>query len=144
MTSIRATTRQLLGTTLTMGAAGAAGWFVTLQIAEPVPPQPTAQISTAPATHLVTPAAAGTAPQHFERVGQVTATSPHSLTTVNAQGESTTFRITPDTTRIGQSVANGTVVVVGIVQNGVPVATAIADTASIGPDGPPMDYDLPT
>lgn len=138
MTATQSTVRQILGTTLLMGAAGAAGWFVTLQIAEPVQ-QPVVH----QAAQAVTPAAAATVPQHFERVGQVTAASPHSLTTVNAQGETITFRITPDTTRIGTAAANGTVVVVGVVENGVPVATAIADKASIGPDGPPMDYDLP-
>ena len=82
------------------------------------------------------------------------AASQDSLTTATPDGQTTTFRITPQTAQIGSPGA-GTpnpynafplkrnVVVLGIVHDGVPVATAIAD-ATVGPDGPPMDYGLPT
>jgi hypothetical protein len=75
------------------------------------------------------------------------------LTTTAADGRVTTFRITPDTAAItqpGTSTPFGptsfaptqNVVVVGIVRDGVPVATAIADPAAAGPAGAPIDDQL--
>lgn len=126
-----------------VGAAGAAGCLFTARAAQP-------QSAPAPS-----PAQSATAPAHEEiqLTGQVIAGSRDSLTTSTPDGQTTTFRITPQTTQIGAP-GTGTpnastafplkrnVVVLGIVHDGVPVATAIAD-ASVGPDGPPMDYGLP-
>lgn len=106
------------------------------------------------ATVQVTPAAADLSAQDIQRTGRVTAVSPNSLTTTSADGRVTTFRITPDTvaiTRPGVSAPFAptsfapaqNVVVLGVVRDGVPVATAIADPTVAGPAGPPMDYQLP-
>lgn len=71
--------------------------------------------------------------------------SGDSLTTVTPDGRTTTFRITPQTHHITGSFApSQRVVVLGVVRDGVPVATAIADQSAVGPHGPPMDYGLPT
>jgi hypothetical protein len=92
-------------------------------------------------------------PQQIQRTGQVIAASKDSLTTSTPGGETTTFRITADTTQISAP-GTGTpdartafplkrnVVVLGVIHDGVAVATAIAD-AAVGPHGPPMDYGLP-
>ncbi|MBB2989213.1 cytoskeletal protein RodZ [Mycolicibacterium iranicum] len=143
-----------------MGAAGVTGWVVMTNILE-APPAPVAQqssVSVAQAAPAVQSVPAGqtaagqtsvgpqaaAAPQQIQRVGQVTAASPTSLTTTTAAGVSTTFRITPSTTHIGQPTAlQQNVVVMGVIRDGVPVATAIADRQMVGPDGPPMDYQLP-
>lgn len=124
-----------------VGAAGAAGWLFTAQAAQPQPaPAPSAPQSASAPAH-----------QEIQLTGQVIAASSNSLTTSTPDGQTTTFRITPQTTQIGAP-GTGTpnaialkrnVVVLGIVHDGVPVATAIAD-ATVGPDGPPMDYGLPT
>jgi hypothetical protein len=114
-----------------MGAAGVAGWLFTAQVAQPQP---------AAAPQL--PAAA---PSHEEiqRVGQVIAASKDTVTTSTPDGETTTFRITPDTAHIGTPGLKKNVIVLGVVHDGVAVATAIADQAATGPDSPPMDYQLP-
>jgi len=122
-----------LATVSTLGAAGAAGWLLTAQIAEPQPaPQP-AQSAAGPAV-----------PEHIQRAGQVIASSSNSFTTSTPDGQTTTFRITPDTAQIALPAVQKHVVVVGIVHEGIPVATAIADQGAVGPNGPPMDYELPT
>jgi hypothetical protein len=106
------------------------------------------------ATIQTPPAAAAVPVQDIQRAGQVTDVSATSLTTTAADGRVTTFRITPNTAAITQPGTSTPfavtsfapaqyVVVVGIVQDGVPVATAIADPAAAGPAGPPMDYQLP-
>ncbi|WP_236695538.1 hypothetical protein [Mycolicibacterium chubuense] len=127
-----------------IAAAGAAGWLLAL-IDDDGPRTATVQTP---------PAAAAPPVQDIQRAGQVTAVSAHSLTTTAADGRVTTFRITPDTAAItqpGTSTPFGptsfaptqNVVVVGVVRDGVPVATAIADPAAAGPAGAPMDYQLP-
>ncbi len=106
------------------------------------------------ATVQTPPAVAAPPVQDIQRTGRVAAVSATSLTTTAADGRVTTFRITPDTAVITApgtstpfSVASFApaqhVVVVGVVRDGVPVATAIADPAAAGPAGPPMDYRLP-
>ena len=77
-------------------------------------------------------------------MGQVIAASKDTVTTSTPDGQTTTFRITPDTTQIGAPGLKKNVVVLGVVHDGVAIATAIADQSATGPDGPPMDYDLPT
>ncbi|CAN5509483.1 hypothetical protein BH09ACT8_BH09ACT8_16870 [soil metagenome] len=83
-----------------------------------------------------------------ELVGQVVAVSPVSITTRGSDGTTTTFQITPDTTQYNSDggansvtgtafTINETVTVTGIVNNGTPVATALADQNAGG--GPPMD-----
>ena len=116
-----------------MGAAGVAGWLVTAQVAQPQP-APDAQ----------PPTAAAPSPQDIHQVGQVIAASKDTVTTSTPDGQTTTFRITPDTTQIGAPGLKKNVVVLGVVHDGVAIATAIADQGATGPDGPPMDYDLPT
>ncbi|SRX78988.1 hypothetical protein MPP7335_00721 [Mycolicibacterium parafortuitum] len=122
-----------------MAAAGAAGWLVTTEILEP-PQQPPQQFQAAAASVPQQPQQ----PQQIQRAGQVTSSSPQSVTMVGADGQSTTFRITPETAQIGlPGVMPRNVVVHGVIRDGVAVATAIADREAIGPDGPPMDYGLP-
>ncbi|MBX7448750.1 hypothetical protein GR927_12195 [Mycolicibacterium sp. 3033] len=123
-----------------MVAGGMAGWV--LAVAGPHGAQQTATMST---PQRVAPVAMT---EDVRRVGQVTAVSPHSLTTVDGDGRTTTFAITPDTTRIlspGSAAVRPTqhVVVLGTVRDGVLVATAIADRDSANGGGPPMDYQLP-
>jgi thiamine biosynthesis lipoprotein ApbE len=119
-----------------LGAAGAAGWLLTMQIVGPAPAQPTAtpqpSVAEAPAR------------EQIHREGQVIAASGDSFTTSTPDGQTTTFRITPQTAQIALPAVKRHVVVVGVVHDGVAVATAIADQTAVGPDGPPMDYGLPT
>ncbi|MCG7594399.1 hypothetical protein [Mycobacterium sp. PSTR-4-N] len=120
-------------------AGGMAGWL--LAVAGPDGAQP----ATVTMPHPVAPVAVT---QDVQRAGQVTAVSPHSLTTVDADGKTTTFAITPDTARVlppGSTTVRPAqhVVVVGAVRDGVLVATAIADRDSANGGGPPMDYQLP-
>lgn len=120
-----------------IAAAGVTGWLLAV-------------VDEAPGTRAIqsVPAPAPPAPQQdFHRTGQVTAVSADSLTTTAADGQVMTYQLTPDTTRItptGAVVPRQHVVVVGVVRNGVPVATAVADPAAAGGDGPPMDYQLPS
>lgn len=118
-----------------LGAAGATGWFLMTEILGPTPAQP------APAPQ---PAVAGPAHEQIQRAGQVIAASGDSFTTSTPDGQTTTFRITPETAQIAAPAVKRHVVVVGVVHDGVAVATAIADPNAIGPSGPPMDYGLPT
>ncbi|WNG87453.1 hypothetical protein C6A87_027575 [Mycobacterium sp. ITM-2016-00317] len=119
-----------------MGAGAVAGWLWTSAIAQPEAP-PAAQQPPAGAP------APAPAPQQIQQVGQIISATPNSLTTSTPDGQTTTFRITADTTRIGAPATKSHVVVLGVVHDGVPVATAVADQNAIGPNGPPMDYDLP-
>lgn len=121
-----------LTTVSMMGVAGAAGWVITANAAEP-PSAPVPQL----------PVAAPSSPEEIQRTGQVIAASDDTLTTSTPDGQTTTFHITPDTAQIGAPGLKKNVVVLGVVHDGVAVATAIADQGAIGPAGPPMDYDLP-
>lgn len=140
-----------------MVAAAFAGW-----LGATVDEQPSAatQSTLAAAPVTAVPAAAGStadgvhpAPREFQRSGEVLAVSNDTMTTA-AAGETTTFRITPQTTQITMPGAPApyaatsfapkqSVVVLGVVHDGVAVATAIADERAVGPAGPPMDYQLP-
>ncbi|UXA17968.1 hypothetical protein [Mycobacterium sp. SMC-4] len=144
-------TRPRLALTASMVAAGFAGWLGATVTAAP---------SAAPPVHggsgaSVTPVSmamshapeASVAPREFERSGQIVSVSSDALTTA-ADGQLSTFRITPQTARITMPGADvftpaQNVVVLGIVHEGVAFATAIADRRAVGPDGPPMDYQLP-
>lgn len=116
-----------------MGVAGAAGWLITAQAAQPQA-----------APEATPPPAAAPTPERIQQTGQVIAATEDALTTSTPDGQTTTFRITPDTAQIGAPGLKKNVVVLGHVHDGVAVATAIADQAAIGPAGPPMDYGLPT
>ncbi|MDA2894013.1 hypothetical protein PDG61_24105 [Mycolicibacterium sp. BiH015] len=120
----------------TLGAAGAAGWLLTMQIVGPAPAQPPAE----PAQSVAEPPVR----EQIHREGQVIAASGDSFTTSTPDGQTTTFRITPETAQIASPAVQRHVVVVGVVHDGVAVATAIADQGAVGPNGPPMDYGLPT
>jgi hypothetical protein len=83
-----------------------------------------------------------------QMVGQVVAVSPESITTRGTDGTTTTFQITPSTTQYNSDgkansvtgtafSVNETVAVMGVVDNGRTVATALADQNTGG--GPPMD-----
>lgn len=83
-----------------------------------------------------------------QMVGQVVAVSPESITTRSTDGTTTTFLITPATTQYTSDggtnsvpgttfSVNETVTVMGVVDNGTTVATALADQNTGG--GPPMD-----
>lgn len=107
------------------------------------PPPPVQEIVPAPAAP----------PQEIERAGQVIAVSQDTVTTTSVDGQVTTFRITPSTAYITPTAGSRSaaaiavkqdVVVAGVIADGVPVATAIADRNAVGPGGPPMDYQLPT
>ena len=115
-------------------AAAIAGWLLALNNEGPQ------------TMSLQAPQPAKAAPaQQIQRAGTVTAVSHDSLTTTAADGQVTTFRITPETTWIAAPFApEQHVVVVGVVNDGVPVATAIADQSAVGANGRPMDYGLPT
>lgn len=116
-----------------LGTAAVAGW--TLGAPDSAPSSSTPEARNA----------AAEAPVEIQRTGQVVAVSDDSLTTVTPDGHTTTFRLTPTTNRItGGFEPSQHVVVLGVVHNGVPVATAIAEQDAVGPDGPPMDYQLPT
>lgn len=115
-----------------LGAAAVTGWTLGSADSEPS--------SVSPHTRI----AAAEAPVEIQRVGQVVAVSEDWLTTVTPDGRTTTFRMTPDTHRVtGGFRPSQDVVVLGVVHDGVPVATAVAEQGAVGPDGPPMDYGLP-
>jgi hypothetical protein len=114
-----------------MGTVGVVGWLVTAQVAQPQP-------AAGPQLPAVAPAH-----EEIQRVGQVIAASKDMVTTSTPDGQTTTFRITPDTAQIGAPGLKKNVVVLGVVRDGVAIATAIADQAAAGPEGPPMDYQLP-
>ena len=90
--------------------------------------------------------------QALTQQGRVIAVREDSLTTQSADGMIYTFAVTPDTTAIradGQSASpaasfavNDEVTVIGTQQGGSVVATAVADTSAVGPQGRPMDYGL--
>lgn len=119
-----------------MGAGAVAGWLWTSAIAQPE----VAPVAQQPPVAAPAPAPA---PQQIQQVGQIVSATPNSLTTSTPDGQTTTFRITADTAQIGAPATKSHVVVLSVMHDGVPVATAVADQNAIGPDGPPMDYDLP-
>ena len=106
----------------------------------------------APPAVAPTPPQASAPAQSLSQQGRLIAVTTDSLTTQSADGMIQTFAVTPNTTTItgeGQAASpaasfsvNDEVMVVGTKQGGAVVATAVADTAAVGPDGPPMDYGL--
>ncbi|MGE2729512.1 hypothetical protein ACQI4F_08540 [Mycolicibacterium vaccae] len=148
-------TRGRLAVASAMVTAGFAGWLAAALDEQPQAPTAPAVAPSAAAVPMAgpTPAAAAHPGREFQRSGQVIAISHDTLTTA-AGGQTTTFRITPQTTQItlpGTSAPytavsfapKQDVVVLGVVHDGVAVATAIADQRAVGPTGPPMDYQLP-
>ncbi|MDT5004086.1 MAG: hypothetical protein QOJ24_1262 [Mycobacterium sp.] len=103
-----------------------------------------------PAANTTSPAAQPQQP--LTQQGRLIVVTPESLTTQSADGSTSTYAITPNTTAItetGQSgspaasfTVNDEVMVVGTRQNGAVVATAVADKSAVGPQGAPMDYGL--
>ncbi|MET0699815.1 MAG: hypothetical protein ABWY93_09120 [Mycobacterium sp.] len=104
------------------------------------------------ADHEATPVAAQQAPaavpavpeRTVQTVGQVVAISPESITTRGTDGTTTTFAITPATTQINTGgpaafSVDETVTVLGVVNNGTPVATALAEQDAAVGTAPPMD-----
>ena len=127
------TRRMALFTVLPACASAAAVWAV-LDVAQP------------DAAHSAPTAGSGA--ETVQLVGQVVAVSPQSITTRNTDGTITTFQITPATAQYNSdgnpnSLAgpafsiNETVTVMGVVNDGTPVATALSDQNTGG--GPPMD-----
>ena len=125
------TRRMALFTILPAFASAAAVWAL-LDATAPDAPAPTPALGDAT----------------VQLVGQVVAVSPESITTRSSDGTTTTFQITPATTQFnsdgGTNSATGTpftinetVSVMGVLKNGTPVATALADQSAGG--GPPMD-----
>lgn len=83
--------------------------------------------------------------------GTVIAVTDDSVTTRGDNGVIQTYRVTPDTTAVtvdrhqaaspaGSFAVDDRVSVFATYHAGQPVATAVADQAAVGPDGPPMDY----
>jgi len=90
------------------------------------------------------------AAQPVRQEGTVIAVSAGSVTARSANGYTQTYLVTPNTTLIGhggQSAAaathftvNDRVEIVGTIQDGAVLATAVADRDVGRGDGPPMDY----
>lgn len=142
-------TRGRLALASAMVAAGFTGWLAAVVDEQPAAPASAtaATVNTAVAAPLSVGAEARPPAREFRRSGQIVAMTPDAVTTA-AGGELTTYRITSQTTRITVPGADTfapaqSVVVLGVVHDGVAVATAIADERAVGPDGPPMDYQLP-
>lgn len=83
--------------------------------------------------------------------GTIVAVSADSLTARSADGYTQTYRVTPNTTvvsRGGRQLVSGAshfainehVEIVGTVQGGTVLATAVADRGLSNGDGPPMDH----
>lgn len=91
------------------------------------------------------------ASQPVRQEGTVIAVSAGSLTARSANGYTQTYLVTPDTALIahggGQTgtgaphfTVNDHVEIVGTIQDGTALATAVADREGGRGDGPPMDY----
>ncbi|WP_082946042.1 hypothetical protein [Mycobacterium sp. E1747] len=90
------------------------------------------------------------ASQPVRQEGTVVAVSAGSVTARSANGYTQTYLVTPNTTLIGQGgqqaaaashfTVNDHVVIVGTIEDGTAMATAVADHGAGHGDGPPMDY----
>lgn len=89
--------------------------------------------------------------QPVSQEGTVVAVSTDSVTMRSADGHTQTFRFTPDTTVVShgtrqpisaapQFTVNDKVIVVGTIEGGRALATAVADRGAGHGDAPPMDY----
>jgi hypothetical protein len=105
-----------------------------------------------PGSECTPPAApaAVAAPQSVNQQGTIIAVTDTSVTARSADGYTQTYVITPQTTAVTadrsesvpaatQFAVNDQVSIVGTVQGGTAVATAVADQAAVGLSGPPMD-----
>lgn len=117
-------------------AASMIGLFAYVQ-----PDKPTVEstLGPPPASHSV------------RQEGTVVAVSADSLTARSANGYTQTYRVTPNTTvvsRGGRQLVSGAsrfainehVEIIGTVQGGTVLATAVADRGLSNGDGPPMDH----
>ncbi|KUI31063.1 hypothetical protein AU195_11540 [Mycobacterium sp. IS-1496] len=130
----------VLGGSLSFAVASAgvlAGAIVHFSSPEPAAPAPQA------------PQAADSAP--VTQNGTVIAVTADSVTTRSDDGLIQTYRLTPDTYAVtadrrqpaspaASFAVDDRVSVFATVEAGQQVATAVADQAAVGPDGPPMDY----
>ncbi|UXA07163.1 hypothetical protein KXD96_03095 [Mycobacterium sp. SMC-2] len=90
------------------------------------------------------------ASQPVRQEGTVVAVAEGSVTARSANGYTQTYLITPDTTLIGHGgqpatvaphfTVNDHVDIIGTIQDGTALATAVADRHFGRGDGPPMDY----
>ncbi|OBI04469.1 hypothetical protein A5679_15215 [Mycobacterium scrofulaceum] len=90
------------------------------------------------------------AAQPVRQEGTVVAVSEGTVTARSANGYTQTYLVTPNTTLIGHGgqqaaatsrfTVNDHVVIVGTIQDGTAMATAVADHGAGHGDGPPMDY----
>ena len=105
---------------------------------------------TQPAPQPVPVAAEVQAPQPLQQHGVIVAVTSDTITARSADGFVQTYRVTPDTTAVTQEggntftatapfAVNDEVAIQATVASGTAIATAVADRAVIGPDGPPMD-----
>ena len=89
-------------------------------------------------------------PQPLLQQGTIVAVSSDSITARSADGFVQTYRVTPSTTAVTQGggetftaaapfAVNDEVAIHATVASGTATATAVADRAVIGEDGPPMD-----
>ncbi|WP_239645428.1 hypothetical protein [Mycobacterium sp. UM_CSW] len=117
-------------------AASLAGLFAYV---EPDKPTVESTLGPPPASHPV------------RQQGTVIAVSGDSVTARSPNGYTQTYRVTPDTTvisrdggqpRAGAShfTVNEQVDIVGTIQGGTALATAVADRGTSNGDGPPMDH----
>jgi hypothetical protein len=93
-------------------------------------------------------------PQSISQEGTLVAVSADSVTARGADGLDRTYALNADTAAItgagsqvgsaGSTFAvNDEVSIVGVMLDGTPVATAVADRSVSNLNGPPMDYALP-
>lgn len=91
------------------------------------------------------------APRPVRQEGTVIAVSEGSVTARSANGYTQTYLVTPNTTLIARNggqpgsaaphfTVNDHVEIVGTIQDGTALATAVADRDAGHGDGPPMDY----
>lgn len=88
--------------------------------------------------------------QPVRQEGTVIAVSAGSVTARSANGYTQTYLVTPNTTLIGHGgerasalphfAINDHVAILGTIQDGTALATAVADRDAGRGDGPPMDY----
>lgn len=119
-----------------LGVASLAGLFAYV---EPEKPTVEATVGSPPIS------------QPLRQQGTVVAVSADSVTARSANGYTQTYLVTPNTAVISRDgsqpasaasrfTVNEQVDIVGTIQDGTALATAVADRGSSNGDGPPMDY----
>lgn len=116
----------------------AASMMGLLAYVEPEKPTVESTLGPPPAAHPV------------RQEGTVIAVSADSVTARSPNGYTQTYRVTPNTTVISRSgqpltgashfTVNEQVDIVGTIEGGTALATAVADRGTAGGDGPPMDH----